>query len=158
MTDNDPVKSALEQYEAAENVTVSPPKVRNPDDPNNLWVMCEICYEVIAIADKRTLQLPLKAEMFDSPFPGRGSFPPWQPGTDYEFMLCPHCGYRFAVEENRIRTQDGFYAVPETIQQEDVKDGEEEGVKDQDSKGPEGNGKKEKVKTPANKPGKGGSK
>lgn len=143
MTDNDPVKSALEE------VAAELPKAHNPDDPSVLWVMCEICYEIIAIADRRTLCLPLKAEMFVAPFPGRGAYPPWQPGIEYEHMLCPHCGYRFAVEENRIRTQDGFYTVPETI--EEVKDGKEEGVKEQDRKGPEGDGQEEKVRAPVKK-------
>ncbi len=141
MNEADRIKAALEEM-----ASMAVP-IEGPDDPNKVWVLCEICYEVIALTDLRILHLPLKAEMFTSPFPGRDVQPPWQPGIEYEFMLCPHCQHRFAVEEDRIRTQDGFYVVPETIQEGN--DGKEEGIEVKGGKGTEGNGKKEKELKPA---------
>jgi hypothetical protein len=138
-------------------------------DKYTMWILCEICYEVIAIADIRELCLPLKPEMFRSVSPTRDMPPPFAPGLDFEFMLCPHCRHRFAVEENRIRTQDGFYTVPEELpateetpaevpvadrvpetgpwfalpHQKEIPHGKEED-KSQTGKGPQGNGEKRK--------------
>ena len=80
-----------------------------------LWILCEICYEIIAVADRRELCLPLRTDMFRSPDPLHGALPPFQEGVDFEFMTCPVCNHRFAVEENRIRTQDGMITIPDEL-------------------------------------------
>ena len=109
MIDPDRLRAALE--EEGMLAVPTPPL----PDKYTMWILCEICYEVIAIVDIRELCLPLKPEMFRSVSPTRDMPPPFAPGVDFEFMLCPHCRHRFAVEENRIRTQDGFYTVPDEL-------------------------------------------
>jgi hypothetical protein len=99
------------------NVRIDPSETIHPVhkvlNKDLLWILCEICLEVIAVCDKKTLLLPFKASMFHSPDPLHELPDPFYPGNDeFEFMLCPHCRHRFAVEEGRVRTQDGMYEVP----------------------------------------------
>ncbi len=71
-------------------------------------VYCEICEERIATARIGDMTYPMTAEMFLSPDSHHGFPAPFEPGTDWEHMRCPHCRFRPFLCDDRINAGDRF--------------------------------------------------
>jgi len=71
-------------------------------------VYCEICEERIATVRLGDLKYPMAGEMFLSPDAHHGYPAPFEPGTEWEFMRCPHCRYRPFLMDDRINAGDRF--------------------------------------------------
>jgi len=71
-------------------------------------VYCEICEERIATIRLGDLKYPMTGEMFKSPDAYHEYPAPFEPGTDWEFMRCPHCRYRPFLMDDRINAGDRF--------------------------------------------------
>jgi hypothetical protein len=76
-------------------------------------VICQICSEAIAKVDLYRFHRPITTHMFRSIDEAHGVPVPFLPGIDFEFMYCPHCRKRFAVNDTQIRTSKGLFEVPE---------------------------------------------
>lgn len=81
-------------------------------DPDIATVICEICTTPIAKIDLSKMHKPITTDMFLPLDPHHGQMVPFIPGVEFEFMYCPCCRKRFAVIEDRIRTERGFVEVP----------------------------------------------
>lgn len=86
-------------------------------DPNLMedvvFVHCEICSEIIAKTDLARIHRPITVDMFTSFDELHGAPVPFVPGTEFQHMKCPHCRWRFAVNETQIKTSKGLFQVPE---------------------------------------------
>lgn len=75
-------------------------------------IVCQICLETIALADPKTLALPLMGSMFTSPDQFHGVPDPFPPSVDWEAMRCPWCRNRPFLAEDAVLTDEGLYRVP----------------------------------------------
>lgn len=103
-----------------------------------LELHCEICANaggmarvsrdtLIATFEPENVKLPLDGSMFNSPIPARNVPPPWQPGTTWDFMLCPrgrvHLPWMGLGEEPvQLLTNRGVFALSDNgLEQEEFK-------------------------------------
>jgi hypothetical protein len=75
---------------------------------------CEFCGEPIAIFDPESIRQPVTAEHFKS-CDAFESFPTFTPGIDMQNFKCPICNQRPWPEEDRILATDGYFLVPERV-------------------------------------------
>ena len=58
------------------------------------YLICENCKQVVARFDPDKVSIPVTGGMFQSHFHERGVHPPWQPGVEAQWMICPQCPKR----------------------------------------------------------------
>ncbi len=65
-----------------------------------ITVVCQVCFEKIAIADTKELSVPIRGSMFKSKDPGHGHPDPFPPAVEWQFMKCPYGNHRpFYVDD-----------------------------------------------------------
>ena len=57
---------------------------------SEIKIRCEICQEIIALADTDTLRRPMMGNMFKSPDAWHGVSDPFPPSQEWEAMKCPY--------------------------------------------------------------------
>ena len=82
-----------------------------PAEPK-IKVLCQLCDEVIAIIDLRTIKYPLTADMFKSHDADHGLPDPFYPGADWEFFKCPYGQHRPMSLPDHVRTELGMLFLP----------------------------------------------
>jgi len=81
-----------------------------------MLLKCEICFEIIGSFDPEKINLPIRAELFQSKDPARGEPPPpfaHQPGMEWEFLRCPICRKRPFLTEESVMTPKGIFSIRE---------------------------------------------
>ena len=79
----------------------------------DLYVICQVCGERVGKVDCN-LAYPINGSMFSSPDPDHGYPPPFEPGTDWESMLCSYGRiHRAMLKDNEILTDKGLLIIPE---------------------------------------------
>lgn len=68
-------------------------------------IYCQICFELIAKADPKSLCTPITGEMFKSPDTHHGIPDPFPPEAGWEDMKCPVCQHRPFVFQDQVMIQ-----------------------------------------------------
>ena len=84
----------------------------------DIQVKCDVCFEIIALADIDKLVQPISGAMFMSPDTLHGFPDPFHPDLDWEHMRCPYCRTRPFMVDFEVLTPNGVYSIPEATKQE----------------------------------------
>ena len=81
--------------------------------PRTCKVICQICDEVIALAQVDALSYPFNGSMFRTPDPAHDVPAPFHPSLEWADFRCPHGrNHRPIVKDDRIWTDEGMLVLP----------------------------------------------